>query len=215
MFVVPVFPIYIPGLEYLFPYGTYIWLGGVVLLWLTRHTHQLGTRWGKGYYALSTILRPLGIVAIAAGWLALFTPYRADTSVAVTPVVTHSAVEWVNWSAILLFFLLGIWSVAVLGIRRSFLFRRVDDKLVTSGPYTLVRHPQFLSAIGITLFNSLIHAGLRTSWFYPDYSNPLLNAALFAVSLWVLAVLEDRELEAHFGEAYREYARRVPRIIPN
>jgi protein-S-isoprenylcysteine O-methyltransferase Ste14 len=215
MFVLPVFPIYIPGLEYLFPYGTYIWLGGVILLWLTRYTHQLGNRWGKSYYLLSVILRPLGILAIAAGWLALFTPYRAGTTVEVFPMVTYSSVEWVNWAAILLFFALGVWSVAVLGVRRSFLFRRVDDKLVTRGPYALIRHPQFLSAIGITLFNALIHTGFRLSWLSPDYSNPLLNAALFALSLWVLAVLEDRELETHFGEEYREYAKRVPRIFPN
>jgi protein-S-isoprenylcysteine O-methyltransferase Ste14 len=215
MFIVPVFPIYIPGLEYLFPYGTYIWLGGVILLWLTRYTHQLGKRWGSLYYIFSAVLRPVGVLAIAAGWLALFTPYRAGTTVEVTPLITHSAVEWVNWAAILLFFAFGIWSVIVLGVRRSFLFRRVDDKLVRSGPYALVRHPQFLSAIGITLFNALIHAGLQTPWFSPDFSNPLLNAALFALSLWILAVLEDRELESHFGEEYLEYARRVPRIIPN
>jgi protein-S-isoprenylcysteine O-methyltransferase Ste14 len=215
MFLLPVFPIYIPGLEYLFPYGTYIWLGGVILLGLTRYTHQLGNRRGRFYNLLSILLRPLGILAIAAGWLALFTPYRAGTGIVVNPLVTYSAVEWVHWAAILLCFGFGVWSVAVLGIRRSFLFRHVDDKLVTRGPYALVRHPQFLSAIGITLFSALIHSGLWVSWLGPDYSNPLLNAALFALSLWVLAILEDRELETRFGEEYREYARRVPRIFPN
>ena len=187
----------------------------MILLWLTRHTHQLGKRWGRIYYALSTVVRPLGILAIAAGWLALFTPYRPSPSAGVTLLVNYSVVEYVNWAAILLFFGLGVWAVAVLGIRRSFLFRRVDDPLITRGPYGLVRHPQFLSAVGITLFNALIHAGYGISWLSPNYSNPLLNWALFTLALWVLAILEERELISHFGEEYREYTKRVPRIFPN
>jgi protein-S-isoprenylcysteine O-methyltransferase Ste14 len=31
----------------------------------------------------------------------------------------------------------------------------------------------------------------------------------------VLSILEDRELAAHFGEEYEEYARGVPRLFPN
>jgi protein-S-isoprenylcysteine O-methyltransferase Ste14 len=41
------------------------------------------------------------------------------------------------------------------------------------------------------------------------------NWALFALSLWVVSILEDRELRAHFGAEYEAYARRVPRLFPN
>ena len=41
------------------------------------------------------------------------------------------------------------------------------------------------------------------------------NWACFTLALWVLAILEEQELEAHFGEAYQAYARRVPRLFPN
>jgi protein-S-isoprenylcysteine O-methyltransferase Ste14 len=182
---------------------------------LTRYTHQLVKRWGRIYYGLSVVLRPPGTLAIAIGWLALFTPNRAGTSAVVMPLAMYSAVEWANWAAILLFFGLGIWSVIVLGVRRSFLFRRLDDGLITSGPYALVRHPQFLSAIGITLFNALIHTGYRTSWLTPDNSNPLLNWALFTLALWVLSILEEWELVSHFGTEYSDYMQKVPRIFPN
>lgn len=37
---------------------------------------------------------------------------------------------------------------------------------------------------------------------------------LLTVVGW-LAVLEDRELAAHFGAEYAEYVRRVPRLFPN
>lgn len=215
MFILPVFPLYIPGMEILFPYGTLIWLGGVILLWLTRYTHQLGTRWGKLYYAISVVIRPLGVLAITVGWLALVTPYRAGDSAYVDPWATGTWVEIVNWLALLLFFGFGLWSVFVLGIRRSFLFRRVDDGLITRGPYRLVRHPQFLSAIGLTLFSCLVHAEIPMSYFSPRYANLGLNWGLFTLALWVLSILEERELVSHFGEEYRDYARKVPRIIPN
>ncbi|MBN1439346.1 MAG: hypothetical protein JW929_08060 [Anaerolineales bacterium] len=155
MFTLPIFPIYIPFLRSLFPYGANIWLGGVVLLWLTRYTRPLGTRWGRPYCILSAVLRLLGAIAIAAGWLAPFTPYAAGDEPRITWPVSHSAVEWVTWIAILLCFGFGLWSVAVLGLRRSFLFRRLDDAPVVRGPYAPVRRPKFLSAIGITLFNPL------------------------------------------------------------
>jgi protein-S-isoprenylcysteine O-methyltransferase Ste14 len=215
MFLIPVFPIYIPGMEKLFPYGTLIWLGGVVLLWLTRHTHQLGRRWGKLYYGISMVIRPLGVLAIAAGWMALMTPYGAGRTAYVNLWATGTWAEIVNWAALLLFFGFGLWSVFALGLRRSFLFRRVDDKLVTRGPYGLVRHPQFLSAIGLTLFSFLIHSEYPMSYFGPQYANLGLNWALFTLALWVLSILEERELLSHFGEEYRDYMRRVPRIFPN
>jgi hypothetical protein len=70
----PIFPISIPTLSWLFPYGSLIWFTGVVFLWLTRYTHQLGQRWGQLYYRLSSLIRPLGVFLIGLGWLALYSP---------------------------------------------------------------------------------------------------------------------------------------------
>jgi len=130
---------------------------------------------------------------------------------------------WGNWTdvlcwvAILLFLAFGAWSVAVLGVRQSFLYRRLEDKLVTKGPYALVRHPQFLAAIGVTffcilLFNADRYLGSAARGYVHSLS---ANWALFTLALWVLSILEDRELAAHFGEQYKEHAGRVPRLFPN
>jgi protein-S-isoprenylcysteine O-methyltransferase Ste14 len=52
-------------------------------------------------------------------------------------------------------------------------------------------------------------------FFFFLYGNLGANWALFTLALWVLAILEDRELLAHFGDEYRTYAQRVPRLFPN
>jgi len=89
----------------------------------------------------------------------------------------------------------------------------VEDGLVTRGPYAAVRHPQFLSAIGITFFVSRLFnpAGIPFSFACRGLD---ANWVLFTLALWLLAILEDRELVAHFGGSYQEYAGRVPRLFP-
>jgi protein-S-isoprenylcysteine O-methyltransferase Ste14 len=216
----PIFPIYVRALAPLYGYAPLIWLSGVVCLWLTRYTHQLARRWGSAYYGLSAIVRPVGILLIGIGWLALYAP---DTGYMPPGMPSYGWLPWGSWtdilcwSAIAAFSAFGLWAVAALGFRRSFLFRHVDDGLVTHGPYAIVRHPQFLSAIGITffttrLFNPAEFPTLASGAYYHSLD---ANWALFTVALWVLSVLEDRELAAHFGEKYREYAARVSGLLPN
>ena len=219
----PIVFISIPALSVLQPYGSLFWFAGVVLLWSTRYTHQLGKRWGRAYYGLSIAIRPLGVLLIAFGWLVLYAPSAPEIwgpYVRSGLLPLGNAAEVLCWLAILLFFGLGVWAVIKLGFRRSFLFRHVDDPLITGGPYALVRHPQFLSAIGIAFFGALLYGpyagGPFSDYFYQDgLTYMLMNWAMFTLSLWLLAILEDRELTAHFGDEYREYAKRVPRMLPN
>ena len=216
----PIFPIYIAALWPLHCWAPLVWLGGVVLLWLTRYTHPLGVRWGWGYYALSAILRPAGVVLIAVGWLALYAPlpgYRGR------PLLFGRAVGWlprqhwadgVWWVAIVASLALGLWALAGLGLRRSFLYRHVDDRLVTGGAYALVRHPQFLSALAVTFFGIRLFNPAGVALDPGAYRMLDANWVLLALALWLLAVLEDRELAAHYGASYQAYAREVPRLFP-
>jgi protein-S-isoprenylcysteine O-methyltransferase Ste14 len=78
------------------------------------------------------------------------------------------------------------------------------SRLLQDGIYRVVRHPRYLSqAIGV-IANGLIinHVGMYI----------LILALLLAG--YVMTVLEERELVDRFGEAYREYQREVPRLIP-
>ena len=76
--------------------------------------------------------------------------------------------------------------------------------LATTGPYAHVRHPQYVGFV-------LIMLGFLLQW------PTLLTLAMFPVLVWMyvrLARQEEREALAQFGEAYAEYARRVPAFVP-
>ena len=77
-------------------------------------------------------------------------------------------------------------------------------KLLREGIYGVVRHPRYLSAlvslVGIALVSNYI--GLY-----------ILVLLLFQVG-YLTIVLEERELVERFGDAYRQYQREVPRLIP-
>ena len=76
--------------------------------------------------------------------------------------------------------------------------------LATTGPYYYVRHPQYVGFI-------LVMFGFLLQW------PTLLTLAMFPVLVWMyvrLARSEEQEAMAEFGEAYRQYAARVPSFIP-
>ena len=230
--MMPIPPVLAPGwgaYRVLYEYAPLFWVAGVLLLWSTRYTHNLAARAENAYYLLSSVLRPLGILLIAFGWMLLLRP-----DLALSTDYYHGAGRWLwmpggftwtnvlCWVAIAGFTAFGIWSIVVLGFRRSLLYRKLDDGLVTSGPYTIVRHPQFLAAIGVTLSACLLYHSLDSvysgHYLYQmvDYAghSMLVNWALFTIALLVLSILEDRELKIHFGEEFKKYASRVPRLFP-
>ena len=173
---------------------------------------------GVPYYAFSALVRPAGVLLIGIGWLALYAPLEPaqfwSWGVRVPWLGRGSGVELLCVVAIAAFFGLGVWSVHRLGLRRTFLYRHADDALVTSGPYAIVRHPQFLSAIGITLFGAILYDPQAWPWVGP--TTPVhANWVLLTAALWALSIVEDRELSAHFGAEYELYARCVPRLFPN
>ncbi len=77
-------------------------------------------------------------------------------------------------------------------------------ELATQGPYELVRHPQYIGFVAIM-------AGFLLQW------PTLLTLAMFPVLVVMyvrLAINEERDSEAAFGEAWRRYAAVTPRFIP-
>lgn len=76
--------------------------------------------------------------------------------------------------------------------------------LATTGPYSYVRHPQYVGFI-------LVMFGFLLQW------PTILTLAMFPVLVWMyvnLARQEEREALTVFGDAYREYMARVPGFVP-
>jgi protein-S-isoprenylcysteine O-methyltransferase Ste14 len=84
--------------------------------------------------------------------------------------------------------------------------RSVPGRLVTAGPFGVLRHPTYLS-------HTLMLAGL---FLWTEVA--ALGAAAVIDALVVNAVvipLEERELMERFGKEYEEYRRKVPsRFLP-
>jgi protein-S-isoprenylcysteine O-methyltransferase Ste14 len=94
----------------------------------------------------------------------------------------------------------GVWSF--LGLRQLLRVEDAPPQLVVRGLYRWVRHP-------------LYTAGLVLIWLSPVMTANLLalNAGL-TIYIVAGAMLEERKLQAEFGEAYAAYKRRTPMLIP-
>lgn len=82
----------------------------------------------------------------------------------------------------------------------------MQGRMVTSGPFGVVRHPTYLSHtmmfLGVFLLSGVVAVGVIT----------ILD--LIVVNA-VIIPMEERELAARFGEEYEEYRRKVRgRIVP-
>lgn len=76
--------------------------------------------------------------------------------------------------------------------------------LLTEGVYARIRHPRYVEVTLAVLA-------------YVTFANYSGGYALFAVgvlALYVVVLMEERELAERFGEAWEEYAARVPRFVP-
>ena len=93
---------------------------------------------------------------------------------------------------------------AVLVIRAWSAIHGARGRLVTEGPYALIRHPQY---VGLALFV----VGALVQW-------PTLPTLLMAPVLLVvyarLARREEAELETRFGDTFRRYRAAVPAFLP-
>ena len=76
--------------------------------------------------------------------------------------------------------------------------------LLTEGIYSRIRHPRYveftLALLGWT--------------FFANYLGLYIMTALLIAALFIIVILEERELRERFGQAYADYSARVPRFIP-
>jgi protein-S-isoprenylcysteine O-methyltransferase Ste14 len=77
------------------------------------------------------------------------------------------------------------------------------ERLVTEGPFSLSRNPIYLA-----FFMPLI----ALAWFSPIASLAGLVLYIGIMTQFVI-VGEEKDLEAHFGDVFRDYKRKTPRWL--
>lgn len=76
--------------------------------------------------------------------------------------------------------------------------------LLTEGIYGRIRHPRYVEfTLGCVGWALVI-----------NYAGLYLLVALSLAALYAIVLIEERELRERFGQAYVDYASRVPRFIP-
>jgi protein-S-isoprenylcysteine O-methyltransferase Ste14 len=104
------------------------------------------------------------------------------------------------------FFIIGAW-IGIEGVKETTL--RVaethrTDKIITSGVYSIVRHPQYLSGL-------LAHVGIS---FLVSASYSILATPLMVTLVYLISRKEETELVREFGKEYENYRKKVSMLMP-
>ena len=78
------------------------------------------------------------------------------------------------------------------------------NRLLTEGIYGRVRHPRYVgAALGVLAFA-----------LFTNYLGVYVLAGFSMACLYLIVIIEEKELRDRFGSRYAEYASRVPRFVP-
>ena len=80
-----------------------------------------------------------------------------------------------------------------------------EHRMVTSGPYALVRHPIYGGLLGLLAATAILVSGWEAT---------LVAAALYLVGTEIRVRAEDQLLAGRFGQEFEDYRRRVRAYIP-
>ena len=168
-----------------------VWIVGALYNW--RHSPRTQIRAGPGL---------LWLILVAAGWVAFRLLPQSDTR----SLVAHG--NGLQVAGIVL--LLGataftLWARVALGTMWSSApLVRQEHELRTGGPYAITRHPIYTGVLGMLAGTALIN-GL----------GPWAVAFVLAViGLEVKLREEERLMAGAFGNAYEQYRRTVPQLVP-
>jgi protein-S-isoprenylcysteine O-methyltransferase Ste14 len=81
---------------------------------------------------------------------------------------------------------------------------KYGTRLVTSGPFAVIRNPRYVQ----------FYLGVLGLACIANYLAAYVAVALWLPGIYVIVLLEEKELRQRFGQEYEEYCRQVPRFIP-
>jgi protein-S-isoprenylcysteine O-methyltransferase Ste14 len=189
-----------------------LWLdAGLSLLFFIQHSGMIRRpfhRWLARFIpeeyigAIYTIASGIVLLLVILLW-------QTSTQTVITP---PGLLRW-SLRAVSLLSLFGFyWGVKALRFFDPFGLRPIFNRLrgenptpmpiTVAGPYRLVRHPLYLFTILLI-------------WSCPNLTmDRLLFNLLWTIWIVIGSYFEEKDLIAEFGDAYREYQKRVPMLVP-
>jgi protein-S-isoprenylcysteine O-methyltransferase Ste14 len=98
-----------------------------------------------------------------------------------------------------------------------YLITKRKGGLVTSGPYRLVRHPQYLGIILLTLGLTSWSVWILNNTFGIGFLSPSQTIGVWFIELFayvLLAYIEEQHLSRKHGKSFESYKNQVPFFIP-
>ena len=170
-----------------------------------KYGKEKGVKISEIYGRLSANLLFFSLIGI---WFSpqpgFITPIFENTSITI-PIINFS-IPLIHLLISIPFIWLGVWLLinAVKSLSRKVSETHRVEKVITTGIYSSIRHPQhlgwFLVQVGFTL--------LLSGW-YALLASPLIFGLLYLISR-----KEEAELTKEFGEEYVAYKKGVPMFIP-
>ena len=98
-----------------------------------------------------------------------------------------------------------------------YLIIKRKEGLITSGPYRLVRHPQYLGIILLTLGLTSWSVWILNNTFGIGFLSPSQTIGIWFIELFayvLLASIEEQHLSRNHQESFEKYKSQVPFFIP-
>lgn len=152
--------------------------------------------------------RDQGTRARVAG--GVFFGLSAAVFISILPVYTSpftfDVMQQAGGGLILVGVFIRLWSVITLGkYFRTVIMVQKGHKVITSGPYALIRHPSYT---GVLISSAGFAIGVGT------LIGAILATAIIFWSLIKRIDVEEKELSQKLGKEYKDYMKRTKRLLP-
>ena len=178
-----------------------VFLPPAILYWFA--VHPLAALWRRvGVWA--GLVAGFSVLVVSATALALLSPLLLRTDYGF------------SWPLAALGVALSIAAVVIQRQRRRYLTLRVllgipelaadpaAGRLFTEGIYARLRHPRYVEVVLAMTGYALV----------ANYLTGYVVVALSVLGIYLVVLLEERELHARFGRQWEEYVERTPRFLP-
>ncbi len=164
-------------------------------------------------HGFSRFFRKIGLLTYAVPmvtWLPIaYLIYRNRMKLLADTIPVPPGLEIIGMIILVGGIILQLWTLQLLGLKGITGVPEVSEKhtgtFVKKGPFSVVRHPTYLSHTLMLLGVFLVTGTVAVA---------VITALDFFLIHAVIIPLEDRELMSRFGKNYRIYRSEVPRFFP-